>query len=85
MLFILALPNLVTGFPEERLPTTMTVLVGALFGAATAGPPIAGAASHGDLWRWIFVGERRARSRLARARRADDPNAQAGRAVRAPR
>lgn len=57
MLFIVALPPLVTSFSAAELRITVGVLVGALFGAATLGPPIGGLTAAPDAWRWIFFGE----------------------------
>ncbi|HEY0394150.1 MAG TPA: MFS transporter [Candidatus Elarobacter sp.] len=57
MLFIVVLPPLIVNFTSEKLPATATLLVPALFGAVTFGPPIGGLVAGPGLWRAMFAVE----------------------------
>ncbi|HEY4440213.1 MAG TPA: MFS transporter, partial [Candidatus Elarobacter sp.] len=57
MLFIVILPPLLTAFGGAKLSATASVMVPALFGAATLGPPLGGLVAAPHLWRAIFAAE----------------------------
>ncbi len=57
MLFVVVLPPLVIGFGSKKLPASASVLVPALFGAATLGPLVGGLVASPGLWRSIFAAE----------------------------
>jgi MFS family permease len=57
MLFIVVLPPLLTNFGSEKLPATASVIVPALFGAVTFGPPLGGLVASPGTWRTIFAAE----------------------------
>jgi MFS family permease len=57
MLFVVALPQLITSFSAAELRVSAGILVGALFGAATLGPPLGGLSAHPQAWRWLFAAE----------------------------
>ena len=57
MLFVVALPPLVIGFGSAKLGASASVLVPALFGAATLGPLVGGLVASPGLWRSIFAVE----------------------------
>ena len=57
MLFVVVLPPLVIGFGSAKLGASASVLVPALFGAATLGPLVGGLVASPGLWRSIFVAE----------------------------
>jgi MFS family permease len=57
MLFVVVLPPLVIGFGSKKLAASASVLVPALFGAATLGPLVGGLVASPGLWRWIFAAE----------------------------
>jgi len=57
MLFVVVLPPLVIGFGSAKLGATASVLVPALFGAATLGPLVGGFVASPGLWRSIFAVE----------------------------
>jgi MFS family permease len=57
MLFIVVLPPLLTNFKSDKLGATASVLVPALFGAVTLGPPIGGLVAAPQLWRSLFAVE----------------------------
>ena len=54
MLFVVVLPPLVIGFGSKKLGSSASVLVPALFGAATLGPLVGGLVASSGLWRSIF-------------------------------
>ena len=54
LLLVAALPPLVTGFPVERLKTTIPAVVIGLFGAVTAGPLVGGFIARSGAWRLLF-------------------------------
>jgi len=54
MLFVVVLPPLVIGFGSAKLGASASVLVPALFGAATLGPLVGGLVASPGLWRSIF-------------------------------
>ena len=55
LLLVAALPPLVTGFPVQRLKTTIPAVVVGLFGAVTAGPLVGGFVSRSGAWRVLFA------------------------------
>ena len=57
MLFVVVLPPLVIGFGSAKLNASASVLVPALFGAATLGPLVGGAVAAPGLWRSLFAVE----------------------------
>lgn len=57
MLFIVVLPPLLTTFGSAKIAATATVLVPALFGAATLGPLLGGLVAEPGAWRLIFAAE----------------------------
>jgi MFS family permease len=57
MLFVVVLPPLVIGFGSAKLNASASVLVPALFGAATLGPLVGGLVAAPGLWRSIFAVE----------------------------
>ncbi|MEA2784522.1 MAG: hypothetical protein QOF71_626 [Candidatus Eremiobacteraeota bacterium] len=57
MLFVVVLPPLVIGFGSAKLGASASVLVPALFGAATLGPLVGGLVASPGLWRSIFAVE----------------------------
>jgi MFS family permease len=57
MLFIVILPPLLTSFGGAKLRATATVMVPALFGAATLGPLLGGLVAAPGAWRSIFAAE----------------------------
>jgi MFS family permease len=57
MLFVVVLPPLVIGFGSKKLGASASVLVPALFGAATLGPLVGGLVASPGLWRSIFAAE----------------------------
>ena len=57
MLFIVVLPPLVINFGSAKLGASASVLVPALFGAATLGPLVGGLVASPGLWRSIFAAE----------------------------
>jgi MFS family permease len=57
MLFVVVLPPLVIGFGSAKLGASASVLVPALFGAATLGPLVGGLVAAPGLWRSIFAVE----------------------------
>ena len=57
MLFVVVLPPLVIGFGSKKLGASASVLVPALFGAATLGPLVGGLVASPGLWRSIFAVE----------------------------
>jgi MFS family permease len=57
MLFVVVLPPLVIGFGSKKLNASASVLVPALFGAATLGPLVGGLVASSGLWRSIFAVE----------------------------
>ena len=57
MLFVVALPPLLTTFKSDKLRTTASVVVLALFGAATLGPLIGGLGASPGIWRISFAAE----------------------------
>jgi MFS family permease len=57
MLFIVVLPPLLINFSSEKLPATASVIVPALFGAVTFGPPLGGLVAAPGIWRAIFAAE----------------------------
>ena len=57
MLFIVVLPPLLINFGSEKLPATASVIVPALFGAVTFGPPLGGLVASPGTWRSIFAAE----------------------------
>ncbi len=54
LLLVASLPPLVTGFPVQRLKTTIPAVVIGLFGAVTAGPLVGGFVSRTGAWRVLF-------------------------------
>lgn len=54
LLLVVTLPPLFTGFPLERLKTTIPVVVIGLFGAVTAGPLVGGYVAQTGVWRLLF-------------------------------
>jgi MFS family permease len=54
LLLVVTLPPLFTGFPLERLKTTIPAVVIGLFGAVTAGPMVGGYVAQTDTWRLLF-------------------------------
>ncbi len=57
VLFIVILPSLITNFGSEKLGATASVIVPALFGAATLGPLVGGLVAVPGLWRAVFGAE----------------------------
>lgn len=57
MLFVVMLPPLLGTFGSRKLRATATVLVPALFGAATLGPVVGAIVASPFVWRGIFVAE----------------------------
>lgn len=57
MLFVVILPPLLVTFGAAKLQGTATVMVPALFGAATLGPLVGGAIAEPSAWRAIFAVE----------------------------
>ena len=57
MLFVVVLPPLVIGFGSAKLGASASVLVPALFGAATLGPLVGGLVASPGVWRSIFAAE----------------------------
>jgi MFS family permease len=57
MLFVVVLPPLLTTFGSAKISATASVLVPALFGAATLGPPVGGLIAAPGMWRSIFAAE----------------------------
>ena len=57
MLFVVILPPLLTGFGSKKLGATASVMVPALFGAATLGPPLGALVAVSWLWRVLFAAE----------------------------
>ena len=57
VLFIVILPSLITNFGSEKLGATASVIVPALFGAATLGPLVGGLIAAPGLWRSVFGAE----------------------------
>lgn len=57
MLFVVALPPLLTTFGSAKIRPTATLIVPALFGASTLGPLIGGAVASPSLWRSLFAAE----------------------------
>lgn len=55
LLLVASLPPLVTGFPVERLKTTIPAVVIGLFGAVTAGPLVGGYFARTGDWRLLFA------------------------------
>jgi hypothetical protein len=54
MLLITALPPTFVSFPKQRVPTTVLVLVPALFGASTLAPLAGALVARSDAWRALF-------------------------------
>ena len=57
VLFIVILPSLITTFGSAKLSVTASVMVPALFGAATLGPLVGGLVAAPALWRAVFAVE----------------------------
>ncbi len=57
MLFVVVLPPLLINFKSAKLGATASLMVPALFGATTLGPPIGGLVASPQLWRTIFGAE----------------------------
>jgi len=57
MLFIVVLPPLIVNFGSEKLRATASLIVPALFGAVTFGPPLGGLVASPHMWRAIFGAE----------------------------
>lgn len=57
MLFVVALPPLLTIFGSAKIRATATLIVPALFGASTLGPLVGGLVAFPSMWRAIFAVE----------------------------
>jgi MFS family permease len=57
MLFVVVVPPLLTTFGSKKLGATASVMVPALFGASTLGPPLGAVVAFSSLWRVLFAAE----------------------------